>query len=152
MRLTGLTAAGLILAVLVVAQVGGRAKAQTAHTCAATDRQFLSTAAVNVTALGLWGDGYVSGQLGARDIADEALAAATRVRATAPRDPALQLARRLLSPMFTEYAQAALVRARGGNAGAHMFRSYSFANLVHQVLLDAKPALRSLGCDVTPLL
>ncbi len=152
MRRAGLTAAGLTLVVLVVMLVGGRAKAQAGHTCAATDRQFLSTAAVNVTALGLWGESYVRGELGAREVAGEALAAAARVGATAPRDPSLRLTRRLLAPMFTEYARAILAKARGGNAGAHMYRSYSFANFAHEVLARAEPALRSLGCDVTPLL
>ena len=63
MRRLGLTAAGLLVIVTAALALvtSGRARPNLAHTCSATDRQFIDTARTNMAALGLWADQYASG-------------------------------------------------------------------------------------------
>ena len=130
----------------------GRANAHVTHTCSVTDRQFIETAKTNMTALGLWGQQYLSGDAKAKEVVDEAKRAAKIVHATSPTDPSLGQTRSLMIGMFTEYGKAIDAQAKRGDAGTHMFRAYGLANFAHTLLESAAPALRRKGCDVRPLL
>jgi hypothetical protein len=59
----------------------GRANAPLTHTCSVTDRQFLETAKTNMTALGLWGQQYLSGDAKAKEVVDEAKTRASELPA-----------------------------------------------------------------------
>ena len=80
----GLTAAG----VLAVHVTNGRARPTTAHTCSATDRQFIETARTNMTALELWSEQYQSGDASGEDVEGQARSASKIVRGTGPTDAA----------------------------------------------------------------
>jgi hypothetical protein len=130
----------------------GRARPTGAHTCSATDRQFILEARTSMTALGLWGGEYESGDARASEVVGEAQRAAKIVRGMGPTDPSLEQARRLMVGMLTEYAKAVRIHARHGDAGPHMYRAYGLANYAHGVLAKAQPALSPRGCDLSPLL
>src|SRR6188768_929676 len=103
----GLTAAG-VLAVLLLALVhvtNGRARPTTAHTCSATDRQFIEAARTNMAALELWSEQYQSGDASAEDVVGQARAAEKIMRATGPTDFSLRQTQRLVIGMLTEYAK-----------------------------------------------
>lgn len=151
MRRPGLTAAGLLVGVALLAG-GCGAQARLVHTCSATDRQFISTAQLNIASLGLWADDYRQGDARAADVVDQAHAAAATVRATAPRDPSLRETRALLNAMFNEYARAVQAHAHNGDAAPHLVRAYGLASFAHDVLVEAEPALQRDGCDIRPLL
>src|SRR6188472_899313 len=115
----GLTAAG-VLAVLLLALVhvtNGRARPTTAHTCSATDRQFIETARTNMTALELWSEQYQSGDASESEVVGEADSAAKIMRGTGPTDYSLQQTRRLVVGMLNEYAKAMQVKEKHGDAG-----------------------------------
>jgi hypothetical protein len=153
-RRLGLTAAGL-LAVLTLALTvvnTGTARPSLAHTCTATDRQFIQEARTTMAELGLWGGQYESGDARASEVVDEAQQAAKHIRVMAPTDPSLEQTRRLMIGMLTEYAKAVRIHARHGNAGPHMYRAYGLANYAHGVLSKAQPALAPRGCDLSLLL
>ena len=153
MRL-GLTAAG-VLAVLLLALVhvtNGRARPNTAHTCSATDRQFIETARTNMTALELWSEQYQSGDASGKDVEGQARSASKIVRGTGPTDAALQQARLLVIGMLSEYAKAVQQQEHHRDAGPHVYRAYRLANFAHTVLVRAQAPLTQLGCDVSPLL
>ena len=154
MRRLGLTAAGLaaLCALALALATNGRAKPATGHTCSATDRQFIQAAAVNMTALGLWGEQYESGDAKAGEVISEAKREEKTMRAMGPTDRSLAQARRLLVGMLAEYAKALEIQQHHGNAGPHMYRAYGLANYVHGVLQKAQPALVTRGCDLTDLL
>jgi hypothetical protein len=150
----GLTAAG-VLAVLLLALVlatNGRARPDTAHTCSATDRQFIETARTNMTALELWSEQYQSGDASGKDVEGQARSAAKIMRGTGPTDSSLQQARRLVTGMLTEYAKAVQQQERHHDAGPHVYRAYRLANVAHTVLMRAQAPLAQLGCDIRPLL
>jgi len=153
-RRLGLTAAGLaaLCALALALATNGRAKPATGHTCSATDRQFIQAAAVNMTALGLWGEQYESGDAKAGEVISEAKREEKTMRAMGPTDRSLAQARRLLVGMLAEYAKALEIQQHHGNAGPHMYRAYGLANYVHGVLQKAQPALVTRGCDLTDLL
>jgi hypothetical protein len=153
-RRIGLTAAGLIATVTVALALvtSGRARPNLAHTCSATDRQFIEAARTNMTALGLWGEQYENGETDGGDVAREARAGAKIVRGMGPTDFSLRQTKRILVGMLTEYARAVQIQERHGNAGPHMYRAYGLANYAHSVLARARPPLLKLGCDVGPLL
>src|SRR5213592_3021673 len=147
-RRLGLTAASL-LAMLTLALTivnTGRAKPSLAHTCTATDRQFIQEARSTMEELGLWSDA-ASG-----DVVGQARAAAKHMGSMGPSDPSLEQTRRLMVGMLTEYAKAVRIQAKHGNAGPHMYRAYGLANYAHGVLERAQPSLVRLGCDLTPIL
>ena len=154
MRRLGITAAGLaaLCALALALATNGRAKPATGHTCSATDRQFIQAAAVNMTALGLWGEQYESGDAKAGEVISEAKREEKTMRAMGPTDRSLAQARRLLVGMLAEYAKALEIQQHHGNAGPHMYRAYGLANYVHGVLQKAQPALVTRGCDLTDLL
>ena len=157
MRRIGLYAVGLVLAFSIGLTYTASSRARGAregrrHTCSVTDRQFIETAKTNVTAVGLWGDEYLSGDAAADEVVHEAKQAARIVDGTNPTDPSLRETRRLMIGMFTEYGRAVEAKARGGDPGAHMYRAYGLANFAHDVLVAADAPLRRRGCSVRPLL
>jgi hypothetical protein len=93
MRRFALYGLGLLLAsaLALTYTTTGRAKANSkvSHTCSATDHAFLDTARTNMAAIGLWGQEYLDGDMGAVDVAGESARAAKIVGATAPTDPSL---------------------------------------------------------------
>jgi len=153
-RRLGLTAAGLVAlcAIALTLATNGRAKPSLAHTCSATDRQFIQGASVNMTALGLWAEQYESGDAKAREVVSEAKREEKTVRGMAPTDPSLEQTRHLMIGMLAEYARAVEIQQHHGNAGLHMYRAYGLANYAHSVLEKAQPALVARGCDLTDLL
>ena len=131
---------------------GGTARAQ-GHSCSATDKRFIETASTNMTALGIWAEGFKTGDLGAAEVIEEARDAAKRVEYAKPHDPSLKLSQRLIGSMFREYGQAVALAAKARtSAGEHMNRAYGLAGFARQVLVQAKPALAKRGCSVDPLL
>ena len=150
---TGLTAAGLVLAAVVLV-AGGRAEpAHTSHYCSAQDKEFIHAAALSTTALTLLGQDYQAGTLSAKQAIAQTRNAELGIRNTSPRDRSLKLARTLMRGMMVEYARAVRAQWKGtDDAGSHMFRSYSLANYGHDVLVDAEPSLERLGCSVAALL
>jgi len=154
LRGIGVIAAALVLAFAVGFAVRGGGSAEPrAHSCGATDKRFIQTANANMTALGLWSEGYRSGELGADHVAGEARDAAKRIGYVKPRDPSLRLAQQYLDSMFQEYGQAvALAAKERSRAGKHMHRAYGLANFAREILLEAQPALAKYGCDLAPLL
>ena len=151
---TGLIAAGLALfAAAVLLTGGGRAESATiAHTCSATDRQFIRQAELTMVALGLWGQQYREGEVTAMEVVAEARRAAKRIDKLQPSDPSLQKTRSLVTGMITEYGRAMHAKAKEKEAGPHMYRAYGLANFARDVLVDAAPDLQSRGCDVSGLL
>jgi hypothetical protein len=153
-RRIGLTAAGLIAAFTIALSLAtvSRAKPSVTHTCSVTDRQFIEVARTNMTAIGLWGQQYLSGESGADEVVGQAKQAAKIVAGTSPTDPSLSRTRRLLVGMFTEYGKGIQLQARHKDGGKHVYRSYGLANYAHDTLAQAEPALRKRGCDIAPLL
>jgi hypothetical protein len=149
----GLTAAGLVLAAVVLV-AGGRAEpARTAaHSCSALDRQFLHEAALSAAAVALVGQDFQGGAISPKEAVEQMRQAELGIGLTAPRDPSLKLARVLMRGMYNEYGRAIRAQRKGGDAGHHMYRSYSYANYAHQVLSDAEPVLAKKGCSAAALL
>src|SRR5919202_175495 len=153
MMRSGVIAAGLVVAAVVLVAGGRAAPTRTpAHTCSATDRQFISAAELNISSVGLFGESYLHGSANAKEVVGAARDASTAMSATDPRDTSLASARRLMRAMFLEYARAVKAHAKGADAGRHMYRAYSLANFAHEVLTSAEPALAKRGCDVKDLL
>jgi hypothetical protein len=151
---SGLIAAGLaVFAAAVLFTGGDRADgAAVAHTCSATDRQFIRVAELNMVALGIWGENYRQGSATATQVVREAEKAAARVGRLEPRDPSLKKTKTLVTGVFNEYGRAMAAKAKKRDAGPHMYRAYGLANFAHDVLVDAAPELRRRGCDVSALL
>ncbi len=154
MRRIGVTPAALVLAFVIgMAVRGGGTEDALAHTCSATDKRFIKTAGTNMTALGVWAEGYKSGEIDAADVARQARDAAKRVKYVKPLDPSLRHAQRLIDAMFIEYGHAVALSAKErARAGQHMHRAYGLANFARDVLVEAQPELAKHGCDVGPLL
>jgi hypothetical protein len=129
-----------------------RARPSLAHTCTATDRQFIQEARLSMTEVGLWGDEYESGDMRASEVVGDAQQAASSLRRLGPTDPSLEQTRRLMIGMLTEYSKAVRIHARHGDAGPHMYRAYGLANYAHGVLERAQPVLAKRGCDLRTLL
>jgi hypothetical protein len=149
-----IAAAGLLL--LGVTLLGsGRGQSQRVahgHTCSATDRQFIQTAEVNMTALNLWSDDYLHGRTRPAEVVRQAHDAARRVDGMDPSDPSLSKTKLLLNAMFKEYANAIAAKSGHGDPAQHMYRAYGLANFAHDVLVQAEPQLRAKGCEVGTLL
>jgi hypothetical protein len=156
MRRFALYGLGLLLAAVLALTYTTSSRAKSggpvSHTCSVTDRAFIDGAKTNIDAVDLWGQQYLDGDAGPREVADEAARAAKIVGATSPTDPSLAQTRSLLVAMFTAYHQAMEQRAKHRDAGDHIFHAYGLANYAHDVLLKAEPALGKRGCDVSPLL
>ena len=158
MRLLGLTAAGLVcgsifvLAAAWTASGAGAAPDSLVHTCSATDRAFIRTASVNVTAVGSWGRDYLAGEAEGKEVIQNTEEAAERVAGTKPTDPALRRARLVMGAMLWEYGKAIRARERGRDAGPSMYRAYGLANFAADTLRQAQPQLQEQGCDIAELL
>ena len=150
MRRRSVIAATLVL----VAVSSGCSGSKTAHghSCTSTDQKFIQTASVDVTALGSLTADYQSGQVGPKEVAQQAFDAAVRVQNIEPKDPSLRAAQQYLDAMFQEYGAAVTIQSKGGDAGERMYRAYGLANFAHDVLAQAQPALSKRGCDVAALL
>src|SRR5262245_22259132 len=107
---------------------------------------------MDLTGLGSLNGGYQSGQVEAKEVAQQAFDSAVRVQHTDPKDPSLRTAQRYLDAMSQEYGNAVTIQAKGGDAGERMYRAYGLANFAHDVLVQAQPALYERGCDVGPML
>ena len=105
-----------------------------------------------MTALVQFSADYRSGEVEAKDLAQQSFDSAVRVQHTDPTDPSLRSAQKYLDGMFQEYGTAVMIQAKGGDAGERMYRAYGLANFAHEVLQQAQPALYKKGCDVGPLL
>ena len=150
LRRLGVTAATLLLLAASAGCTGsGEARA---HSCSATDRRFLQTAGVDVTAFGLWREDYRAGSITAQEASRQALDAAERVAHVKPNDPSLRTVQRYLDGMFTEYGEAVKLHAEGKDADERMYLAFTFANGAHEVLAEAQPALQQEGCNVAALL
>ena len=149
-------AAGLVCAVVILGTftlfVGGTGHAQVAHTCSATDRQFIDTAQLNMAALGSLSEDYLHGDAKADDVIQQTEAAVSGLRNTNPSDPSLSKTRSIMRAMFLEYGRAIRADAKHRNPGKYIYRAYGLANFAHDVLAQAQPALAERGCDVSPLL
>jgi len=156
MRRFALYGLGLLLASVLAMTYTTSSRAKSggpvSHTCSVTDRAFIDGARTNVDAVDLWGQQYLDGDAGPKEVAAEAARAAKIVGATQPTDPSLTQARSLLVAMFTAYRQAMEQRAKHRDAGDHIFHAYGLANFARDVLVKAAPALAKRGCDVSPLL
>ena len=158
MRFLGLTAAGLlcgsvfVLAAAWTASGAGAAPESLAHTCSATDRDFIRTASVNVAAIGNRGQEYLAGDVDGRVVIREAKEAAQRVGRTQPTDPALRRTQLVMGAMLFEYGKAIRAREAGRDAGPPMYRAYGLANFASDTLRQAQPELAEQGCDVAELL
>jgi hypothetical protein len=150
LRRIGVLAATLTLLACTTA-CGGSGSALT-HSCGASDRRFIETASIDVTALGSLSVDYQSGNAAPDEVAQEADEAAQRVTHVEPRDPSLRTAQKYLDAMFREYGEAVRLQGAGKDAAERMYRAYGLANFAHDVLVQAQPELLQRGCDVGPLL
>jgi hypothetical protein len=132
--------------------LGGTSHAAVAHTCSATDRQFMSVAQLNMAALGSLSEDYLHGDAKPAEVIDETQSAILGLGNTNPSDPSLSKTRAILRAMFVEYGRAIRAHARHRNPGKHIYRAYGLANFAHDILSDAQPGLMKRGCDVSPLL
>ena len=137
---------------LSVLMAPASARAAVQHVCSAGDKGFISSAQLDMGALELWGQEYQQGDVDGPAVIEQATGAAARLRDTAPQDPTLLTTRAVLVSMFTEYGKAVRARAKGKDAGPFMVRAYGLANSANEVLEQAAPDLRAMGCDLTPLL
>jgi hypothetical protein len=122
------------------------------HTCSATDKQFIATTELSMTALGIWGDDYRRGEATAAEVIAEARRATVRVETLNPSDPALRKTKAFMAAMLAEYGRAMVAKSKQKDASSHMYRAFGLANFAHDVLVDAEPELRRRGCDVSALL
>ena len=152
LRGIGVTAAAVLACVLVASGCATAPEASATHTCGPTDKRFIKTASVNMTALGIWAAGYQSGEIPPEKVAEEAKNAARRLAHAEPSDPSLRQAQRYMNAMFEEYGEALELHAKGKRAGKRIHRAYGLANFAREVLVEAEPELGKRGCDVGPLL
>jgi hypothetical protein len=145
-------AAALVLALIAAGCGAGGGRAAVAHSCGATDKSFIQTASINMTALGLWTSGYQSGEIEASEVVEQAYDAAKRVGYVRPNDPSLREAQKLLDAMFREYGDAVKLKDKGKDVGKRMYRAYGLANFARDVLVEAQPELYKQGCNVQALL
>jgi hypothetical protein len=138
--------------VFVAAQGHSAARASIEHTCGLTDRQFIENYEVQMEAVGMYGNDYLSGNAKASDLISASQDAARSVRSSAPFDPSLQLVKRLAPGMFYAYAEAVRTRSRGGNPNRQMYTAYIVSERVRDVLREAQPGLTAAGCDISNML
>jgi hypothetical protein len=149
-------AAGLALALFAMGSLvflhGGNGRAAVAHTCSATDRQFIGAAQLNMEALGSISQDYLHGDAKAGDVIEQTQTALSGLGSTNPSDPSLSKTRAILRAMFVEYGRAIRADEHHRNPGKFIYHAYGLANFAHDVLAQAQPALVKRGCDVSPLL
>jgi hypothetical protein len=142
----------LVVVCVFALSLGGKGRAAVAHTCSATDRQFMTVAQLNMAALGSLSEDYLHGDAKPADVIDQTEMALTGLGNTNPTDPSLSKTRIILRAMFLEYSRAIRADAKHRNPGKYIYRAYGLANFAHDVLSDARPGLLERGCDVGPLL
>jgi hypothetical protein len=149
-------AAGLAVAIFAMGSlvlfVGGQGRAAVAHTCSATDRQFIGVAQLNMAALGSLSEDYLRGDAKADDVIQQTQSSVVVMHNTNPSDPSLSKTRAILRAMFVEYGRAIRADKQKKDPGKYIYRAYGLANFAHDILQNAKPALAKRGCDVSPLL
>jgi hypothetical protein len=124
-----------------------------AHTCSATDRQFIQTTQLVMTDLGSWSQDMHEDTTTPQEIVRLARNESDRVSQTAPTDPSLNQTRQLIEAMLVEYAKALRAEAhQSPAAGVHMGRAWGLANSAHDTLSEAQSALMKKGCDIGPLM
>jgi len=124
-----------------------------AHTCSATDRQFIQTTQLVMTDLGTWSQDMHGGDSTPQEIVRLAANESNRVAQTAPTDPSLNQARQLVQAMLVEYGKALRAEIHASpQAGAYMGRAWGLANSAHDTLSEAQAPLMEKGCDIGPLL
>ncbi len=136
----------------LVLALGGNGRAAVAHTCSATDRQFIGAAQLNMAALGSLSEDYLHGDAKPVDVIEETEMAISGLRNTNPSDPSLSKTRSILRAMFIQYGRAIRADQHHHNPGKYIYRAYGLANFAHDVLSDAQPGLKKRGCDISPLL
>jgi len=136
----------------LVLVLGGKGRAAVAHTCSATDRQFIGAAQLNMAALGSLSEDYLHGDAKAADVIEQTQNAVVGLGSTDPSDPSLSKTRAILRAMFLEYGRAIRADEHHHNPGKYIYHAYGLANFAHDVLAQAQPALVKRGCDVSPLL
>jgi hypothetical protein len=149
-------AAGLVLAVAALAGVslllGPTGQAGVVHTCTPTDRQFIISARLSMSALGAASDEFLHGNAKPTEVIDQTKTALMTLGETRPTDPSLTRTRLVLKAMFVEYQKAIVADSHHHSPGAHIFRAYGLANFAHDLLAHAQGALKKRGCDVSALL
>ena len=149
-------AAGLAVALVAASSsvllTGGNGNDAVAHTCSATDRQFLGAAQLNMAALGTLSQDYLQGEAKADDVIMQTDSAVASLLNTNPSDPSLSKTQKILRAMFQEYGRAIRADKHHRDPGQYIYRAYGLANFAHDVLSQAEPALAKRGCDVSPLL
>jgi len=149
-------AAGLALAIFAMGSLvlvaGGKGRAAVAHTCSATDRQFIGTAQLNMAALSSESEDFLHGNAKAGEVISTDRMALESIRGTGPSDPSLSKTRAILTAMFVEYGKAIRADENHKDPGQYVYRAYGLANFAHDVLSQAEPALAAQGCNVSALL
>lgn len=142
----------MLVLLVVPFAAAGCARAPMAHTCSATDKQFIGITQTDMDSLGYWSQSLATGDADAAQVISQTQIAERSVTATAPTDPTLSQTRQILRAMLSEYWRAVAAHSHHHEAGTHMMRAYGLANFAHDALAQAQPALMSKGCDVSPLL
>jgi hypothetical protein len=132
--------------------LGGKGRAGVAHTCSATDRQFISAAQLNMEALVSLSEDYLHGDARPAEVIDQTQMAIIGLGNTNPSDPSLAKTRAILRAMFVEYSRAIRADQHHHNPGKYIYRAYGLANFAHDILAEAQPGLKERGCDISPLL
>jgi hypothetical protein len=144
---------GVVLGITVFIGSGpAGAAAKPKHSCSVTDKHFIETVKSNMTQLGYWSDALISGDATPALVIKQARAEAAQIGATGPTDLTLRASQSYLKRMFLEYAAAVRAKALGTSPGVHVRNAYVLANSVHDLLVDAEPALVAQGCNVASLL
>ena len=153
-RLTAAAGLGSAIVALVVLVLftGGNGNAQVIHTCSPTDKQFIDVAALNMDSLSSDSEDWLHGATKANTVIDTTRTSLNNVRDTHPEDPSLSQTKAILAAMFVEYGKAINADAHHKDPGHYIYRAYGLANFAHDVLVQAREALRARGCDVSPLL
>jgi hypothetical protein len=132
--------------------MGGTGNAQIAHTCSATDRQFIDAAQLNMASLSSESEDFLHGDVKASEVIATAHSALQSIRNTGPSDPSLARTRLILSAMFLEYGKAIRADQQHKDPGKYIYRAYGLANFAHDILAQAKAPLQQRGCNISPLL
>ena len=122
------------------------------HTCYPVDKQFITSAQLNMAMLGQTSEDYLRGSAKPQEVIDQADSALRALRNTRPADPSLTRAKLVLRAMFLEYRKAIQANVHHHSPGKHIFRAYGLANFAHDLLVHEQAPLMKRGCDVSPLL
>src|SRR6266513_1320951 len=127
--------------------LGSPGQAAVAHTCSATDRQFILAARLNMSALGDASDEYLRGDAKSADVIDQTKTALTALGETRPTDPSLTRTKLIFRVMFLEYEKAIVAETHHRSPGKHIYKAYGLANFAHDLLVREQQPLMKRGCD-----